>query len=300
MAVIDKLAWLFELTRDIKLRFCLSKCARNMKTILCPIDFTIATDMVAKYAALLANQVHAKVVLVPAIVQETKLQMMQTLADSDEIADRLGELHEQITANYHIPCTVDQETLVGNIYKRLSLLADNYDMLMIGMKQQSEFTSDNSLSLDLLKLIHETLVPIYFVPEKIEFMPVTGITYAFDPKQEPNPPLLTLYWLADWFNVSVKFLSILPSNISLKERIRLTSAHHFVENEWNSTRAVNFETIVHDDVTTSLENHVWSGNQHDLLVLSINHTRITERNWQKSVLRRLLKNAKNPYLVIHR
>jgi hypothetical protein len=271
-----------------------------MKTILCPVDFSIATDQVSKYAAQLANFVHGKVVLVPTYPQQSKLRSLQSQAVRNEVTDRLGELHDLLASSYHIPCTVDEETIAGSIYKKLSLLADNYDMLMIGMKPAKEGAPENSSSMDLLKLIHETLVPIYFVPEKFEFKPIQHITYAFDPKQEPNPPLLTLYWLADWFNVDVKFLSVFPSNISMKERSRLTSAQHFVENEWNSVRKLTFETIVQDDIPNCLESHMWSGDKNDLLVLSINHTRIIERVWHKSVIKRLLKNALNPYLIIHR
>lgn len=271
-----------------------------MKTILCPVDFTLATDHISKYAAQLANHVHAKVVLVPALVQESKLRSLQTKSVKHEVTDRLGELHDLLASNYHIPCAVDEEPIAGNVYKKLSLLADNYDMLMMGMKTSRNGAPENSAHLDLLKLIHETLVPIYFVPERFEFKPISQITYAFDPKQEPNPPLLTLYWLADWFNAEVKFLSVLPSNISLKERSRLTAAHHFVENEWSSSRKLTFETIVQDDIPNSLENHMWSGDRNDLLVLSVNHSRIAERVWHKSVVKRLLKNALNPYLIIHR
>lgn len=270
-----------------------------MKTILCPVDFTSATEQVSRYAAQLANEMHAKVVLVPTYTKPEKKTALQKASVKHEITDRLGELHDQLAMVYHIPCAIDEENLSGNICKKLSQLADHYDMLMVGMKPTQD-NPVNSAGIDLLKLIHETLVPIYFVPEKAEHKRISRITYAFDPKQEPNPPLLTLYWLADWFDADVKFVSVLPTNISIRERSRLTTAQRFIENEWNSSRNLSFEAIVQDDIPSSLESHVWSGDRNDLLVLSVNHSRISERIWHKSVVKRLLKNALNPYLIIHR
>lgn len=272
-----------------------------MKTILCPVDFTATSDKVARYAAQLAAKVHAKVVLVPAYSQARKglkVKVKESTFQYD-MSDRLGELHDLIAASYHIPCKVEEESISGNIYKKLSQLADHYDILITGMKATQD-NPVNSLEMDLLKLIHETLAPIYFVPENYEYQSIARITYAFDPKQEPNPPLLTLYWLADWFDANVKFVSVLPTNISLRERNRLTTAQNFVEHEWSSSRKLSFEAIVQDDIPSSLENHIWSGEKNDLLVLSVNHARIPERIWHKSVVKRLLKNALSPYLIIHR
>ncbi|MCU0368275.1 MAG: hypothetical protein MUF39_05545 [Cyclobacteriaceae bacterium] len=273
-----------------------------MKTLLYPADFGIVTSAISEYAAKLASDVNAKMVLVSTGGRSKMAHAVYTQPGRNKNRDSLDKLHDLLTTYYHIPCAADELISSGNVYKKLSLLADKYDILLIGMKPGIEGQTNNLTDIDYSKLIHEALVPIFLIPDKIEYKRIHQLVYAYDHKQEPNPPLLTLYWLADWFNAEVKFLSVLPTNISLKERTRLNLSHQFVEHEWNSTRKVSFETIINDDVTSALEGYLQlnEGDQNEVMVLSVNHSTVSERHWQKGVLKRLLKNALNPYIIIHR
>jgi hypothetical protein len=273
-----------------------------MKTLLYPVDFGIVTSAISEYAAKLASDVNAKMVLVSTGGRSKMTHAVYTHPDRNRNAGNLDKMHNLLTTHNHISCAVDELISSGNVYKKLSLLADKYDILSIGIKPGMEGHTNGLTDIDYSKLIQEALVPIFLIPDKITYKKVQNLVYAYDHKQEPNPPLLTLYWLADWFNVEVKFLSVLPTNISLKERTRLNLSHQFVEHEWNSARKVSFETIISDDVTSALESYLQlnEGDQNEVLVLSVNHSTVSERHWQKGVLKRLLKNALNPYIIIHR
>jgi hypothetical protein len=273
-----------------------------MKTLLYPVDFGNVTSAISEYAAKLASEVNAKIVLVTTESRSKMVHAGYAQPGKNMSTGSLNKLHDLITAHYHVSCAVDELVSSGNVYKKLSLLADKYDILLIGMKPGIEGHENKLTHIDYSKLIHEALVPLFLIPDKVEFKKIHQLVYAYDHKQEPNPPLLTLYWLADWFNAEVKFLSVLPTNISLKERTKLNLSHQFVEHEWNSARKVSFETIINDDVTSALEGYLQlnKSDHNEVMVLSVNHSTVSERHWQKGVLNRLLKNALNPYIIIHR
>jgi hypothetical protein len=268
-----------------------------MKTILCPVDFSTASYEISRFASHLAADVQAKVVIVATHTGKTNVLAGE---GSKKDHNRLGELHDLISGSYHVPCSVCEEDISENVYKKLSMVADRYDLVVMDMKPAVQNASPNEGGLDQIKVIHETLVPVLFIPGKTEYKKINRLLYAHDPKHEQQLPLVTLHWLADWFEAETKIISILPSNISLTEKNRLISENKTVMGQWNSSRKLTTEVMVDDDVPGCLEHYRTRWNENDLLVLSVNHHTIFERIWHKSIVQRLLKNATHPYMIIHR
>ncbi len=271
-----------------------------MKTILCPVDFTGSSDRVSKYAAQLAADVQAKVVLLAAHPRETKIPAGDWPEDKSEVMDRLGEMHDLLTSEYHIPCAMEEEVIVNKVVKRLSTAADHFDIIMLGVQPGKNGSPVATTGLNLISMIQETLVPIFVVPDKFGYQKVNRLLYAFDYRHEPDPPLMTLHWLAEWFDAEVKFISILQSNTSMNEKDRIHEVQHNIDRQWQSGKKLLFETIVHDDVPRCLEQYVSIHGKNDLLVLSVNHQNIVERIWHKSVVKRMIKSIAHPYLIIHK
>jgi hypothetical protein len=113
-------------------------------------------------------------------------------------------------------------------------------------------------------------------------------------------PLIQLQWLADWYEAEIRFISVLPSDISTKEQDKLSSIHKAIGNSWKGNNKVSFETIIYPDVPPCFEQYLSLREMNDLLVLSINHRNMLERFWHKSVVKGLLQYGKHPYLIIHK
>jgi hypothetical protein len=265
-----------------------------MKTILCPIDNTAASDHLSKFAAQMAHDNQSKLVLVATHMQ-SKVPATSGGYEREYGFDRLGELHDLLKDTYHIPCGIDEQEVTGSIYKRLSSVADQYDLMMMTMKPGTP-----KKTFDLNKLLQETLIPVYVVPERFGYNKINRVLYLYEHKFEPEPPIMTINWLAEWFDASVKFISFQQSNSSYKEKDKLTHQQQYIEHLWQSTRELDFETIVHDDVPRFLEHYVDYWSKNDLLVISINHQKFFEKLWHKGIVKRLLKYASNPFMVIHK
>lgn len=267
----------------------------NMKTLLCPTDFSKSSDKILKYAAQLVHDTNSKMVLAAAYIKKVKA----LAGDWPDETDRLYEQHDILKASYGISCGVEEGIINDNVYKKLSTVADRYDMMILGM----QFGVDgpkHSTGIDLIKMIQETLVPLLIVPEKFEYKKINRFLYAYDCTHEPEPPLLVLQWLADWFNAEIRFVSIIQNEISTAEEQKIDLTQNKIMNQWKSNKKLSFESIQFEDVPQCLEHYLnlWSPN--DLLILSVNHQNMLKKLWHKSVVKSLLNNASHPYLIVHK
>ncbi len=268
-----------------------------MKTILCPTDFTPSADSVSKYAAQLARDTDSKVILVATHPKKEKVAAGDF--ESNDDAERLSELHDLLAGIYHVACG-EEEPINGNIYKKLSAVADHYDLLVLGSHFGKEDGRKYSSGIDLVKMIQETLVPFLIVPENFNYKKVSRLLYAYDYKHEPDPPLMALHWLADWFDVDVQFISVIPSNISVQEENNINQVQGKILHNWHHDRKLGIETIVYDNVAQCLKNYLNRWSEGELLVLSVNHQNLLKKIWHKSVVKNLLTDATHPYMIIHK
>ncbi len=267
-----------------------------MKTILCPVDFTSLSDRLLQYTANLAKDGNCKIYLVS--TQAAKKKEFAHAGSNRESASRLDEMHDYVSGIQHVPCGVVEETLSGNLYKKLGTLADRYDIMAMMIKTTPNERSAKDL--DLHKIIHETLAPILVIPDRFTYKKINRLLYAYDYKHESEPPLMQLHWLADWFDAAIVIITLLPGDTSIKVEDKLKSIQQAIKNSWKCTNPITFETIVYPDVPTGLEHYLGLSGVNDLLVLSINHQNMLERFWHKSVVKGVLKYSKHPYLIIHK
>jgi hypothetical protein len=272
-----------------------------MKTILCPVDFTPMSDRLTKYVSQLAMDAQAKVVLMATPWHRKKELVGAWSEEKYDSINRLEELRDMIRAKYHITCMVEDELVIAHPYKRLSLSADRYDLMVMGITSDQK-SGDHFVTagLDPLRIIQETLAPVMMIPDKCQYSKTKRLLYAHDYKHEPEPQLMPLMWLADWFQADVRFISVLQSNSSLMERNQVHSVHRKIGERWNAAHAVTFETLVGGDVSDTLDRYLHGKEPGDQLVLSVNHQSILRRLWHKSTIKGLLDYVSHPYIIIHR
>lgn len=266
-----------------------------MKTILCPVDFTPKSDRLLNYVTSLARDRSGKIFLVS--TQETQKKELVLAGAHKNEAGKLEELHDFISGVQGVPCGIVEESISGNLYKKLGNIADNYDiMAMLIIPSASE---GKTKSVDLHKVIQDTLAPILVIPHHFHYQKIKRLLYAYDYKHETEPPIMQLNWVADWFNAEMVFITLMPGDTSVKEESKWTSIQFAIKNSWHGQKKISFETIVYPNLPNGLEHYLGLSHANDLLVLSINHQNILERVWYKRVVKGVLQYAKHPYLIIH-
>jgi hypothetical protein len=265
-----------------------------MKTILCPIDFTPRGKKLINYVANLAKERNCKIYIIP--TQSVKKKEL-AISGSPGRSNKLDELHDYFSETMGIPCGIVDESLSGNLYKKLGNVADHYDIMamMIYASSSKEKVSD----IRLKKIIQDTLAPILVVPDQFSYQPIRRLLYAYDYKHEREAPLMQLNWLAEWFDTEMVFVTLLPGDSSLREESKMNSIHSAIRHSWKGNHAISFETIVYPSLPKGFEHYLGLSQLNDLLVLSINHQNIMERIWHKRVVKGVLQISQHPYLIIH-
>jgi hypothetical protein len=205
-----------------------------------------------------------------------------------------------LASAYHVHCSILEDAVSLSDTKKLGSYTDNYDLTVLGMHLDKEGSVVQSAGFDMIKTIQQSLAPLLIVPESIPYKKITKLIYAYDYKNEPEPPLATLHWLADWFHADLRFVSVLPTNISVQERDQIHLVQKNIGHQWKGESQITFESIMYDNVPQCFKHYlnIWSSS--DLLVLSINHQNIFKKLWHKSVIKSMLKEPQHPYLIIHR
>ncbi len=269
-----------------------------MKKILCPVDFSISSERVARYAAQLARDTKSKLVLMAIHESKMAVSVGDEREDKGDAVEMLGEMHDLLKSDYNILCGVAEEILTQTNVKKLSTIADNYDLTILGAPQdKKEF--QNFAGFDLIKVIQNYQAPLFLVPENFEYGKLKRLTYAYDYSQVPQPPLAQLYNLAKWFGADVRFVSILP-NSSRSEELKFDSIQSKIANEWKADVKISFESIAYKNIAECLEHYISLWRENNLLVLSVNHQSILERILHKSVIKELLRCSSRPYVILHK
>jgi hypothetical protein len=264
-----------------------------MKTILCPVDLTARSEKLLKYVSRLAKDRNCKIYLIPTKGVPKKKKV---LAGSHEGNIRSDELHDYLSGILQLPFSIIDESLSGNLYKKLGNLADSYDIMAMVVNSAPEETEKD---INLKRIIQDTLAPILIIPDKFSYQPISRLLYAYDYKHEKEPPLMQLNWLAEWFNAEVVFVTLLPGDSSIKEENVLHAIRSGILNSWIGSHPISFETIVYPNLPKGFEYYLGLSDANDLLLLSINHQNILEHIWHKRVVKGVLQYSQHPYLIIH-
>ena len=270
-----------------------------MKKILCPVDFSMHSEKVARYAAQLAHQTNSKVVLVA--VHQVKPVLVGEEHDSPgDILNKLSEMHDMLKTDYQISCGMEEEIIDHQISRGVSLFADRYDFTILGAPADDVKTGFRNFSgIDVIKTIQDSLAPLLIVPSNYNYEPIKRLTYAYDYLHEPELPLTQLYWLASWFNAEIRFISIL-NNSSYEEEEKLNALERNIRKEWKSQVKISFDSVVYDDAAKCLDHYIKLWPENSLLVLTVNHKNFLEKIWHKSVIKKLIRTCKNPYMILHK
>jgi hypothetical protein len=263
-----------------------------MKTILCPVNFSPQSERLLKYVADLARDRNGKVYLISSRSSKEKVVAMSGTLQED---NRLDEWSSQLNEIHRVASGIVHGDLEGNIYKKLSNVADRYDIMVIMINSSDK----KSHELNVKKIIQDALAPLLVIPDRFTYQPIKRLLYAYDYKHEEEPPLMQLNWLSDWFNAPMVFVTLMPGDTSIHEERKLNSIQTAIKNSWKDKHSISFETILYSTMSRGFENYVGLSEMSDLLVLSINHQNMLERIWHKRVVKGVFQYTQRPYLILH-
>lgn len=268
-----------------------------MKNLLLPISPSARMSGLIKYVGSLAQDVHAKIALVSTETAKQKVYAMSgTHIDSEASNTRLDEIHDHLTHIMHVATVIEPEDIEVDLYKKLGSMASRYEMMLVPLSLAS-----NQLpkTLELTKIINESQVPLFLIPEDYKYRKIKCLIYAYDYKHEPEPPINKLNWLASWFGAEVRFISVFTKDSLTKERDKVNELHIQLLKSWKGGNKVSFDTIVYPQIPKFEEHYLGLPESGDLQVLSVSHQNFLDRLLHRGLMEGI-QHSKYPYLIIHK
>lgn len=183
-----------------------------MKTFLVPTDFSPAGLNAAEYAAQLAGQLGARLILFHAYLMPTPVSevpyVMATVEDlQKENVDELKKVAEFIEERYKVMAEQIVRIGVPSDEIREITREHNVDLVIMGIKGAGGL--DKIIGSTTINAIRKIKTPVLVIPHDAAFGVIKDIVYATDYSYTVNPELFTpLMQLAKKFRAKVHILKV--------------------------------------------------------------------------------------------
>lgn len=274
----------------------------KIKKILCPIDFTAASDNAMEYAAKLSKELNASLTL----WNMCEIPIMDEIASQDklpnsiqrkqkELSEILQDWCKEIKEEYAIPCGYFVGTGIENLEKTLAHYTDgeNFDLMIAGTNgidnMYQFFFGTNSY-----RIIKEVECPVMIIPEGYIFKKVDNIVFATDYSISDAKLAKGLIRTFD-SNITFLHLSKEDSEIS-KEVFRVFK--DMFEDEADLNYRFQFERLVYFDILDGLVEKMIE-KKADMVIMSTQHRNWFEDLFHKSFTKKVIDGIQIPALVFH-
>ena len=183
-----------------------------MKTFLVPTDFSPAGLNAAEYAAQLAGQFGARIILFHAYMMPTPVSevpyVMATVEDlQKENEEEIGKVAEFLEQRYKI--VAEQVVRIGVPSDEIRELTreQNVDLVIMGIKGAGGL--DKIVGSTTINAVRKLKTPVLVIPHDANFRLIKDIVYATDFSYEVDPRLyMPMMQLAKKFGAKVHVLNV--------------------------------------------------------------------------------------------
>jgi hypothetical protein len=271
-----------------------------MKKIICLIDYTLASENAMQYAAHLARDTSAKLVLATLQHHKAPKKALAMAGEDDESlyhSSRLPEMCDRVRGVWKVPCEYQESIDVEN---QTDLIRQDVHLVVMGINS-SKKTTPYLLSSDIdFKMIRESRIPVLLVPDNFEYHKLSRMLYAYDYANEATPPLDQLKELSEWLKADLRFLSVVDKSYSPEVENLLDERNAEIISHWKSGRKLTFDYIYYSDVKKCIDHYLELWRSDDIVIFSIDHPTFLHRLFHKSVIREMTVCGSYPILIIHK
>ena len=238
-----------------------------MKNILVPTDFSEASGNAVEYAASLARDFQAKIILLNVVVPRVVIEDISATAyliTEAELSENNKELMKseivRLSEKYHI-------LLEGYIRKGLPTeviekftITKRADLIVMGMKGRGK--SNSKFGSTTTMLIRKSKAPVLVIPRRINFKTIKQITFAREFLVDSQDQTI-LEQLAEKYNSNIKVLNVQKN----RELMSVENAIGKIETDLSFGKINHrFDTFESDRVEKGIEEYL-KKNPSDLLAM---------------------------------
>jgi nucleotide-binding universal stress UspA family protein len=276
-----------------------------MKTILFPTDFSTNAIHASKYAAMLATQLNAKVVLLHAypvpipILAEQQLMFdteISVLQSEEDAKENLAVFTTKFIEDTNLPiCNVTQMVEYGLLSDKIIEVAKsiNADFIVMATKG-TENAIDRWLDTNAQNVIESVECPVWFIPENAPLNLPQTIMYAADFENDEIGATQKLLDIAKPIGASCKVIHIheyFDLNVANTVQEQVKELENKFEDDDISFKNLNRTGIV-EGLETYIETH-----KPDVLALAVYEKSFLSKIFNTSISKHFIEEAILPMLT---
>jgi nucleotide-binding universal stress UspA family protein len=277
-----------------------------MKTILFPTDFSANAHHAAKYAGMLASNLHAQVVLlnvysVP-MVSEYQLptDIEKWLEENRKAAEvNLAEFRKAFVKEIPLPeQNVMMRVEYGFISDKIVDIAQEVkaDMIVMGTKGAHNLI-DRWLGTNAQKVMKAAHCPVWIIPEKAALKFPSNILYAADFQEDEVAATHTVMEIARSLYAHCNVLH-LHDYFELNVGHQVEAMAGFLEDEFEKDD-ISVAHLKRQDILKGLETYV-NTHKPDVLAMAVHDKSFFNRIFEKSITKHFVQEAKLPILTFRK
>ncbi len=264
-----------------------------MKTIVCPVDFSDISENAANYAARIARDLDAEVILAhaqhvpvldvhapPSTVKD--LMDQQQLENSKKLDDLASRIKSSIGGNIRIWQTFG---LVVDMIREIQAESTIY-LVVMGTKGATN-AFDKWIGTTSSDVMQRCEIPMIIVPEGSVYIGWTKVGYATDFSMESDNAILDFQEVVKPFSSDLSIIHVSNKKINADEMLAVV--RHFEP-------TANVDTIAGEDIAAELNEYVWE-NDLQLIALKRHKRSFINNLFHKSVSKQLAITSKMPVLI---
>lgn len=178
-----------------------------MKTIIAPTDFSSVSYNACLYAAKMAEDIKAELVLLHVVELPTaaaEFPIMQEVFDEIDMQGELNELRDQLLAETSNKVNIQTKHILGSVEYEIKELCNEKEPFLVVMGTHSYNLIDRFLigSTTLYSIKH-LRYPVLVIPANVEYTPVKKIALASDMKDIYEVPIHEIELILKSFNAGL-------------------------------------------------------------------------------------------------
>ncbi|MFO0479045.1 MAG: universal stress protein [Bacteroidota bacterium] len=257
--------------------------------ILIPTDFSKLSKVAVNYAAKMAMEFDAELVLLNVVFLDAPPRASMSLKSVEEVMRNNAEIDSvqlisELKVQYKGRLNITHKIIMGNLVEDI---VENYavhnsiDLIIMGTKGATGLEK-YIIGSNAAGVVSNSSIPVITVPEHARFNGLKHIVYATD-MWDLNIEAKALVPLAQLFNSTIHIVHIIEPNS--KKNIEIKTITTDLISELNYTK-IKFKVVINDDIINGIDEYI-ADIKADMLAMFTRELTFFEKLFGKSVTRQM-------------
>lgn len=272
--------------------------------ILCPINFSIASNNAIEYASKFAQTINAKLTLfnvqhinMSEGVSLFSFEERQSVHDAKVSADRMQDYCTSIKNLFGIEVDFEILPTMVAFEKIIADQSTRFDLIIIGTNGADDLFQFYFGS-HSFKVATNATVPVLIIPEQCAFSPLSTITFVSDYIYGDELLLKQLKDFLNDFKLRLQVIHISQKDTPESAEVFQTFCNCISEVFKEVANSISFERIINTDETDAI-NNITSNVETDLIAMSFKKHGFLYNLFHKDIVRQLSTTENYPALIFN-